>query len=412
MDERLNRANGSRRPRLTIVCENYWPEVASTGQLITELAEGLSADFAVEVLTAQPRYHGTYSRRPRRESRNGVTIRRLLCSRFSKSIPIGRLVNWLTFLASLCLAVTMRWRRRTYLIVTNPPTAPWAAVVTRALRQRTYILIYDLYPDLAEAVGAVTRGGALARAFDAVNRLSFRRANGLIALGRDMKARLQEKLGDAVRIDIIPNWADPDLVSPRDKTSSGFARRHGLTDRFVFLYAGNLGLFQDLETLVHAVHSLDGESRDATLVFVGDGGKRKTLERLARQSDRVHVFDYVRYEELGDLYAAADVGLIALEPGVEKTNVPSKTYSIMAAGRPFLAVASASSDLEALADKGCGVIVNNEPSSVAASMLRFLNDREDVAAKGRRARQVFVENYTKQAIIERYRQLFGQGGAR
>ena len=405
-------ANESRKPRLTIACENYWPEVASTAQLITELAEGLTSDFAVEVLTTQPRYHGRYSRHPRRENRNNVTIRRLVCSRFPKSSRVGRLVNWLTFLLSLCLAVATRWRRRTYLFVTNPPTAPWSAVISRALRQRSYVLVYDLYPDLAEAVGAVARGGALARAFDAVNRFSFRRADGLIAVGHDMKARLREKCGEAVAVHLIPNWADPDLVSPRDKASSGFARRHGLVDRFVFLYAGNLGLFQDLETLVHAVHSLDGGGEDAILIFVGDGGKRKTLEGIARQSDRVRVFDYVPYEELGDLYAAADVGLIALEPGVERTNVPSKTYSIMAAGIPFLAVASASSDLDALADRGCGVVADNEPSSVAASMLRFLREREQVAAAGQRARQVFLENYTKQAIIDRYRQLLSQGGSK
>lgn len=408
----MNRANEPRKPRLTIVCENYWPEVASTAQLITELAEGLSPDFGVEVLTAQPRYHGTYSRRPRRESRNGVTIQRLRASGFGNNSRIGRLVNWLTFLTSLLVAVATRWRRRTYLFLTNPPTAPWAAVIARLLRQRSYVLIYDLYPDLAEALGAVARGGALARAFDAVNKFSFRRADGLVAVGHDIQSRLREKLGPGPRIEIIPNWVNPELILPRDKASSDFARRRGLSDRFVFLYAGNLGLFQDLETLVHAVRSLDEMGRDAALVFVGDGGKRKMLETTARQSDHVYVFDYVPYEQLGDLYAAADVGLIALEPGVEKTNVPSKTYSIMAAGRPFLAVASGSSDLEALADRGCGVVVNNEPSSVAAAMLRFVKERERVAAMGQRAHQVFVENYTRQAITERYRQLFCEGDTR
>ena len=43
------RERASHVQRLTVVCENYWPEFASTGQLIAELAEGLSATFEVEV---------------------------------------------------------------------------------------------------------------------------------------------------------------------------------------------------------------------------------------------------------------------------------------------------------------------------------------------------------------------------
>ena len=130
------------------------------------------------------------------------------------------------------------------------------------------------------------------------------------------------------------------------------------------------------------------------------------MELIAAESDRVMTLDYVPYEELGDLYAAADVGLIALEPGVEKTNVPSKTYSIMAAGLPFLAVAEASSDLTTLADSGCGVVVSNDSGSVAAAFSRFLTERGYAAALGQRAHQLFRERYTRKAILERYRRLF------
>ena len=401
----MSSAGAAGTARLTIVSENYWPEVAATAQLLTELAEGLSSDFDVEVLTTQPRYHGVYTRRPARETRNGVAIRRLWATRFPKSSRLGRLVNWITLLLSISLAVTGSWHRRTYLFLTNPPTTPWAAVLARVMRQRAFILVHDLYPDLAEVVGAVPRGSVVARAFDAVNKFSFRRAEAVIVLGRDMERRLKDKLGRDARIQIIPNWANSDIISPRMKASSGFARRHGLADRFVFLYAGNLGLFQDLETLVRALHSLDGVAENACLVFVGDGAKRKALELTAAESDRVLVFDYVPREELGDLYAAADVGLISLEPGAEQTNVPSKTYSIMAAGLPFLAVAEGSSDLKALADGGCGVVVANDPTSVAAAFSRFLTDKGHGRALGAQAHQLFQENYTRQAIVERYRQL-------
>ncbi len=398
------------RPKLTIVCESYWPEVNSTGQLITELAEDLAGDCDVELLTAQPRFNGKYGRRPATEVRNGVRINRLPTTNFAKSSKAGRMANWFSFSAALFWSALRRREPRTYLFLTNPPTAPWVSVLTKALGHPSFVLVFDLYPDLAEAIGAVSKGGAVSRTFDAVNKFAFARCDGLIALGQDMQQRLREKLGVQARVTVIPNWANGDLIDPRPKRESRFARANGLVFRTVFLYAGNLGLFQDLETLIDAVNELPDHEADPLLVFVGNGGKRPLVEEMARQSKRVRVFDYLPYDQLGDLYAAADVGLIALEPGVERTNVPSKTYSILAAGKPFLAVCESSTDLEQLADQGCGVCTTNDTGKVAASMLRYLDEPQRMKAMGAKAREVFDDSFSRATAMEKYRQLLIPNG--
>jgi glycosyltransferase involved in cell wall biosynthesis len=394
------------RPHLTIVCENYWPEYASTGQLITDLSEGLTRWFDVEVITAQPRYHGDYGRFPASELHNGVRVRRIWATSFEKNGRLGRVANWLSFAASAAFTIAPRWGGQTYLFVTNPPTAPWCALLTRLQRQRSFVLVYDLYPDLAQALHVLSKDSRLARVFDVLNLASFRASSGVIALGADMQARLRAKLGPRSRIEVIPNWADGDLISPRPKRTSAFAKRHGLTDKTVFLYAGNLGLFQDLETLIEAVERLE-DGDNCRLVFVGDGGKRKVVEAAAKRSDRVMVFDYQLYRELGDLYAAADIGLIAIEPGVEMVNMPSKTYSILAAGKPFIAVAGASRDLQALAADGAGVVVDNDAAAVAAAMARLRAHPRVRYAMGRTARRIFEERYTRQRVTGLYAALLG-----
>jgi len=206
-------------------------------------------------------------------------------------------------------------------------------------------------------------------------------------------------------VSIIPNWADGGLIAPRGKCESDFARANGLEHRFVFLYAGNLGLFQDLETLIQAVESLPEHPSNPVLVFVGDGGKRPMVEAMAKGSKRVLIFDYLPYEQLGDLYASADVGMIALEPGVERTNVPSKTYSILAAGRPFVAVCTSSTDLEDLASEGCGVCTPNDVERVAQSMLEFMDEPQRAPTMGKRAREIFDRRFSRESTIEKYCQL-------
>ena len=394
---------GDRR-RLTLVCENYWPEVASTAQLITELAEGLTHHFDVEVLASQPRYHGKYDTHPPDEVHNGVRIKRLWSTKFDKKRRLGRLANWFSFLASAALAVATRWKRQTYLFVTNPPTAPWVSLVTRLQRQRSFVLVHDLYPDLAIALGMLDSASPQAHAFDRLNVAALRAATGVVALGADMQDRLRAKLGSTARIEVIPNWADGDLITARPKSSSAFAVENELTDKTVFLYAGNLGLFQDLEVLVEAVEGLDRRSK-LRLVFVGDGRKRPVIEAAARRSERVMLFDYLPHERLGDLYAAADVGLIAIEPGVEMVNMPSKTYSILASGRPFIAVAGNSRDLHRLAGLGAGIVVGNEAAQVRDAMRTLHRDVALRRSMGANARQAYADNYTRARITAEYAEL-------
>jgi glycosyltransferase involved in cell wall biosynthesis len=373
-----------------------------------ELAGALTPDAEVEVLTAQPRYNGSYARRPTHERHNGVSIRRLPATRFSKHSSGGRMANWLSFLVSAALAA---WRHKTpskYLFVTNPPTAPWAVLAAKARGQQTYVLVHDLYPDLAEAIGAVKAGGLPPRVFDALNRWALRHADGVIVLGAQMEARLRAKLGPRARIEVIPNWADGRAITPRPKKMSSFAAADGLNERFVFLYAGNLGLFQDLDTLIEAVEGLQTvDGREPVLVFVGNGGKREAIQARARRSERVIVRHYVAYDERADMYAAADVGLIAIEPGVAATNVPSKTYTLLAAGRPFLAVAAGQEEIEALAADGCGVCVPNDVTAVREAMQSMMWDTLGLRRKGRRARVVFEERYDLPLAVARYRAVLG-----
>src|SRR3954454_14906 len=84
--------------RLLLVNQHYYPEVASTGQHLTDLAEHLAREgYAVEVLTGRGKYVAGKMNAPAREVRNGVTIRRLRTTSFGRSSHVGRIVDYLSF---------------------------------------------------------------------------------------------------------------------------------------------------------------------------------------------------------------------------------------------------------------------------------------------------------------------------
>jgi colanic acid biosynthesis glycosyl transferase WcaI len=97
-----------------------------------------------------------------------------------------------------------------------------------------------------------------------------RKATKNIVSGEKMRRRLVDGKGaDQASTVVIPNWADGSKISPEPKRNP-FSERHGLTDKFVVMHSGNLGLSQDLGMLVEAAALLRG-TPEVEIVMIGDG---------------------------------------------------------------------------------------------------------------------------------------------
>src|SRR5207244_1795137 len=119
--------------------------------------------------------------------------------------------------------------------------------------------------------------------------------------------------------------------------NNGFAQQHGLANRFVVLYAGNVGLAQGLETLVEA--ALLGASKDRLYLVVGNGAALNDVQAFAeaRAATNVMFLPFQARHRVPELYASSDVGVVMLRKGLAHTSTPSKLYSIMSAARAVVA---------------------------------------------------------------------------
>lgn len=197
------------------------------------------------------------------------------------------------------------------------------------------------------------------------------------------------KGADPSRVTVIHNWADCSAVRPGLRDNP-FARRHGLVEKFVVLHAGNIGLSQDLEIVLHAADQLRDRS-DIAFVFVGEGAKKKDLQELAQRRDlrNVMFLPFQPRETMDESYATADVALISLKRGLAGVIVPSKLYNVLASGRPC--IAAVEDDCEAadiVRTRGCGyVVAPGDAAALCARVLELAQDREKAADCGARARQ-------------------------
>ena len=404
------------RMKVVILNQYYWPDVASTGHLLHELAEDLAArDSGVSVITSRPSYGPpeTWQPCPRREFTNGVSVTRMITTRFSKDNLIGRILNSLTFLGPLFFRVLFRRQRgEVFLYTTNPPYLGVIGAFVSMLRRHPYVvLLHDSYPQLAVWVGKIGGGGIVERIWHRLNRSVYRRAQETIVLCQAARTLVCDTYGiDESKVHVIPNWADGSKLFPIEKSESGFARDNDLVEPFTVLYSGNLGLYYEFETILRAAEILKDDP--FRLVLIGSGGKREWIENeiKTRNLTNTMLLPYQPFETLNESLNACDASLVTIAEGIEGISFPSKLYSSLAVGKPILALSEERSELRRIVDEehvGHWFALG-DADGVAACIRDMMKQAENCREMGRNARSLFERRYTMQASGSAYRDVLAR----
>jgi colanic acid biosynthesis glycosyl transferase WcaI len=395
--------------RILVVNQYFHPDRSATSQLLTELCEDLAEHHDVTVVCGRPSYNPSERRRVRgflAEERHGaVRVIRAWSTTYSRTAMAGRLTNYATYLISSVAGAMKAVRPDVVLTMTDPPVVAAAAAAASAARRVPFVFVsQDVFPEVGVALGRI-RNPALVRSLSALHRSVRRRAARVVAIGRDMERRLVALGTDPAKIHVIPNWADGSAIRPLDGTSR-LRQARGWVDRFVVMHSGNVGLSQDLDTLLSAADHLRTE-RDIVFAIVGEGAAKERLQlEAARRSLRnVEFLSYQPKESLADSLGAGDLHVVGLKRGLAGYIVPSKVYGILAAGRPYIAGVEPWAEPALIAHEDfCGVRVEPEdPGALAAAIVGLQPDRGGVmGANGRRALE---ERYDRSIATDAYRRL-------
>ncbi len=393
---------------LWILTEVYYPEEISTGYYLTAIAEGLAKDRSVKVITGQPKHMSRGQRAPKRETRNGVEIFRCVGTTLDKNVFIFRLINMLTIGLSV-FAKSLRLFKKgdRVMVVTAPPSLPVTTAIAALFSGAGYtICVQDSYPEILVAVGASKPDSAFVNFVNHVNRWVYKHASKIIVMGRDMNELFLKKTeGLDIPIVTIPNWADLDTIHPTPRNENALLKELGIEDKFVFMYAGNIGHPTDIETLIEAAELLR-ERGEFHFVFIGAGVKKAKIEKMADESNlkNVTILDYRPRSEQNIFLNACDVGLVALIKGMWGTAMPSRTYNIMAAGKPILALTDEGSELARVIDEeGIGVhIIPGNAELLVSAIEDLYSRRDELVEMGERARQAAIDKYSTETAVRAY----------
>jgi glycosyltransferase involved in cell wall biosynthesis len=378
---------------------SFYPDTAATGQLLTELCEDLVQRYGcrVSVVAGVPllaaSQHVTHHSKGsifKREQYRGIEVLRAQGTRFAKRNIVGRFSNYVSYFLSACYAGLRLDRPDVVVALTDPPIIGLAAYLAARRFRVPLIMSYrDIYPEitwLLEDFHSTT----VDRILQGVNCFLVRQADRCIALGESMSRRLINGKGaDPARTTIIPDWADCAEIVPGPKQNP-FSLAHRLTDAFVVMHSGNMGLSQGLETLVQAATYLQSLP-EIQIVLVGDGVKKPDLEAQvhALGLQNVHFLPYQPKEALQHSFASADVFVVSLKRGLAGYIVPSKLYGILAAGRPYVAAVEEGCEVRSITETyNCGLLAEPGDACELAEKIRTLyNNRTLVQCLGNNARQ-------------------------
>jgi glycosyltransferase involved in cell wall biosynthesis len=383
--------------RVSIFTQYFTPEVGATSTRVHSFAEGLARrGHDVEVVcevpnhpkgVIDPAYRGRVVRRQRIDGFRGSWL-------WVRTRPEKSTADRLAFYGSY-LALAVAWgslARRPHVVLASSPPLPVAlAGALVALRHRAPFVmdVRDLWPEAAVAVGELSDPRAL-RAAERLEGWLYRRAAAVTAVTEPFVDHI-ERRGGAGKVTLLPNgttrfWLDSAGLAP-DRARQGLP-----PERFVWSFAGNLGLAQGLRTAIDAAAILGPGFR---LVLLGDGAERRELERHAASvaPGLVEFRDQVPKEGAAALLRASDALLVSLAPDpVLASFVPSKLFDCCATGRPVI-VAAAGEPQRLSGASGAALPVPPGDAPALAAAVRRLRDRPgEAAALGERGRAFAAAN--------------------
>ncbi len=400
--------------RIILLNQHFYPEIAATSQLATDLAQDLEkANFEIVVVAGMPSYLETDCKKlAAQEVFQGIQIYRVFTTSWNRHTKLGRILNYLSFYA--CAFWKLIWLKRADVIISmsTPPYLTLLGVCLKWLKKTKVVFwLQDVYPDLAIAFGVISPHSWLSKLLRYLSALIYRQSDAIVAIGNSMVQHLHAQNIPTAKITQIDNWADPmDFILPQATGINPIREQLNLQDKFVILYSGNMGIVHDFKLVQAAIQHFQQDTQIAFL-FIGDGKKKLELQNWhqEQQIPNLYFLPYQPRDQIKYSIQAGNIALITMDPKAVGLVVPSKFYGAIAAGRPILAIGPKNSDLSKLVEENdCGIAVDNEDLPGLLLAIERLRTSPDLCQRySQNATAAFQQKFARGIATQKFAEFLG-----
>jgi glycosyltransferase involved in cell wall biosynthesis len=353
--------------KILLVTQYFYPENFKGNDIAFEMQK---KGHEVTVLTGIPNYpkgeffngYGYFKRR--RETVNGVKVIRTFLIPRGNSTAIPLMVNYFTwFIFASFYAVYLALSKKFDKIIVqqlSPVMMGLPAVVVKKIQKiPVYFWVLDLWPESLESAGGIKNKKILGF-FESMVKFLYRNSDKILISSKGFKQSILKKGNFEDKIIYFPNWAEKSINESKQNVEINLPK---FPSGFNILFAGNVGVAQDLENAIKAMEIVLKQNKKINFLILGDGRDRKRLEKLVLEKNiekNIHFFGKYPIETMSYFFSKADCMFVSLknEP-IFSLSLPAKVQAYMSVGKPIISMMNGEG-YNIINEADCGFAVHAE----------------------------------------------------
>ena len=386
--------------KILVICQYYYPEPFRITDICEELVR---RGHEVKVVTGYPNYpegilyEGYGKGKHIDEVINGVSIHRCF------TIPRGhgavkRFLNYYSFVLSSVKYIISgqckpldETKFDVVFCYQLSPVMMCEAAIAYKKKYKVPSIMYclDLWPESLVA-GGIERHSKIFCLFHHISKRIYRSMNCILVTSRMFSEYLYEQFGiDDEKIKYLPQYAEGIFEHLPPKNEKG---------TFDFMFAGNIGEIQSVDTIIKAAEILKDEP--VRFHIVGSGSDIKRLKEMSKTVDNVVFYGRRDVTDMPGFYKMADAMLITLKADkIISMTLPGKVQSYMAVGKPIIGAIDGEAR-NVIEEAKCGYCGNAENVDVLVENIRKFISNVDRKTMGLNARKYYEEHFERHRFMD------------
>jgi glycosyltransferase involved in cell wall biosynthesis len=387
--------------RIALIADTFPPLRASGAVQLLDLSrEFIRQGHTLTVILPSPNQRETW----KLEELERIQVLRLRVARYKDVSYFRRMLAELIMPFSMIINLYLsplakeRWEG----IVWYSPSIFHGPLVKWLKKKNTckgYLIVRDIFPQWALDLGLIKKGLAY-HFLNSVERYQYSLSDVIgVQTHGNLEYFNQWNLKSGCRVEVLQNWLGKESYKPCSIRISNTS----LAGRKVFVYAGNVGVAQNLDIVIDLAEKLTF-SMDLGFLIVGRGSEFIRLKTTAegRQLNNMLFLDEINHDEIPDLYSQCACGLVMLDSRHKTHNIPGKFITYMRSGLPVLANINLGNDLaDLIRNERVGEVCESDKLEDLNQLAKkLISDIALDSSYSSRCRQLFKNRFSVEGTVE------------
>lgn len=394
------------KPKLLIHSLIFPPDQVSTAYLYGDLAKGLvDSGWSIEVFTTTPHYNykGDFKARSKRKFLHyetdyfGSKVIHISQQKSKSTIVRGLYLFW--FHLAFIIRALFGPSYDIILSPSPPPTTGFLNGIAAKLRGAKAVYnVQEIYPDIIHKTDIKLPKIAW-NVLKWMEKQTYKWNSKIVTIDRQFADIIGPRL-KAEQLEVIPNFVDTELYSPREFKANP---KLDFLGKFLVVYLGNLGKVQDWSSILNCAKLLE-KNQDIHFLLVGGGSEYDYLLSKSKTLSNLEIWPYQQREEVPQIIARSNLHIISMNKASDYDGLPSKLLTILSSERPVLVSSSIDTPLSrVVGESGNGLRVDRgDHEAMATTILEIANGERSNELNAKRGRQYILDYYSKSIVIKKY----------